>query len=190
MKPPGPTVVFHSTDSGEHMLNSRQSLKRVWLLLPLFFSWATHSVVFLHWARTDSLRLSTQLSLEECTVSRPCRLLDFVFPPLLLSLLTFGFIYIFCCCLSSFPWLSPLHPGQMKVTEHYTSYHGHQARCHSKEPSSCELPVYIAEATFYTKGAIAVIWIYFFPWMDNGLLYPPKGAYVCSCACWCASHLV
>lgn len=56
MKPPGPTVVFHSTDSGEHMLNSRQSLKRVWLLLPLFFSWATHSVVFLHWARTDSFK--------------------------------------------------------------------------------------------------------------------------------------
>lgn len=152
------SCVFHSSDSGKHMLNSHQSLKRVWLWLPLFFfSWATHSVVFLHWAITNLLRLSTQLSLEECTVSKPCRLLDFVFPPLLLSLLTFGFIYIFCCCLSSFPWLSPLHPGRMKVTEHYTSYHGRQARCHSKEPSSCELPVYIAEVTFYTKGAIAVI---------------------------------
>lgn len=39
----------------------------------------------------------------------------------------------------------------------------------------------IAEVTFYTKGAIAVI--YFFSLMDNGLLSPPKGAYVCLCAC-------
>lgn len=30
----------------------------------------------------------------------------------------------------------------------------------------------------------------FFPWMDNGLLSPLKGAYVCSCACVCANHLV
>lgn len=158
MKPSGPTV---ASSIALILENTCWTVISPWrecdLLSLFFFSWATHSVVFLHWAITNSLRLSTQLSLEECTVSKPCRLLDFVFPPLLLSLLTFGFIYIFCCCLSSFPWLSPLHPGQMKVTEHYTSYHGRQARCHSKEPSSCELPVYIAEVTFYTKGAIAVI---------------------------------
>lgn len=81
----------------------------------------------------------------------------FFFSPLLLSLPTCGFIYIFCYFLSSSPWLSLLHLGRMQVMEHYTSYHGHQARCRSKEPSSCELPIYVAEMTFYTKRAIAVI---------------------------------
>jgi len=64
---------------------------------------------------------------------------------------------MFCYFLSSFPWLSLLHPGQMRVMEHYTSSHGRQARRRSKEPSSCELPVYIGEVKFYTKRAIAVI---------------------------------
>lgn len=155
----------------------------------LFFFHATHSGFFLHWEITNSLKLSTQLSLQECTVSEPCRLLDIFFSPLLLSLPTFGFIYIFCYFVSSSPWLSLLHLGQMPVTEHYTSYHGRQARCRSKELRSCELPIYIAEVTFYTKRAIAVI--YFFSWMDNELLSHLKGC-VCVLVCMClrASHLV
>lgn len=87
------SCVFHSTDSGEHVLNSHQSLKRVWLLLSFFF-WATHSVVFLCWAITNSLRLSTQLSLEECTVSKPCRLLDFFFSSSAFSAYLWFYLYI------------------------------------------------------------------------------------------------
>lgn len=45
----------------------------------------------------------------------------------------------------------------MQVAEHHTSYHGRWARRRSGEPSCCELPVYIADVTFYTKRAIAVI---------------------------------
>lgn len=122
-----------------------------------FFSLPPTLVFFLHWEITNLIRLSTRLSLEECTVSKLCRLLDFFFPPLLLSLPTFGFIYIFWHFLSSSPWLSLLHLRWRQVTQRYTSYHGHRARCRSKEPSSCELPIYIAEVTFYTKRAIAVI---------------------------------
>lgn len=102
------------------------------------------------------MRFSAQLSLEECTVSKPCRLLDFFSSPSAFSSYLGLYLYILLFSLL-IPWLSLLHRRRMQVAEPYTSYHGRQARCHSKEPSSCELPIYIAEVTFYTKRAIAVI---------------------------------
>lgn len=85
----------------------------------------------------------------------------FFFSPSAFSSYLRFYLYILLFCLL-IPRLSLLHLGQMPVTEHYTSYHGRQARCRSKELRSCELPIYIAEVTFYTKRAIAVIEIYFF----------------------------
>lgn len=66
----------------------------------LFFFHATHSVFFLHREITNSLKLSTQLSLQECTVSEPCRLLDiFFFSPSAFSSYLQFYLYILLFCL-------------------------------------------------------------------------------------------
>lgn len=94
-----------------HAEQSPGSDESVTLTFPFYFHATRSGFFFLHCEITNWLRLSTHLLLEECTVSTPCRLLDTGFcPPLLLSLPTFGFIYMFCYFLSSPCWLSVLHP--------------------------------------------------------------------------------
>lgn len=152
----------------------------------LFFFLATHPIFFLHWEITNSIRLSSQLSFEECTVSKLCRLLDFFSssPCAFSSYLRF-YLYILL-----FSLLVPL-----AVTAASRMNAGDGA-LHILPWTPGQVP---QQRTQFLWAAYICCWsdilhktchcsdinIFFFPWMDNGLLSPLKGAYVCLCACVC-----
>lgn len=181
--------VFPSTDPGNHALNSHWALKRVWLLLSLFFSLPL-TPFLINWKITNSMRFSTQLSLEECTVSKPCRLLDFFSSPSAFSSYLGFYLYMLL-----FSLLIPLAVTAASQTD------AGDRTLHILPWTPGQVP---QQRTQFLWAAYIHCWsdilhktchcsdinIFFFPWMDNGLLSPLKGAYVCLCACACKSPRV
>lgn len=112
------------------------------------------------------------------------------------ALQTSGFFFFLLFCFLCLPLVlfiyfvvvSPHSPGchycipdecRWQSTTHPTMDARPGATAKNPVPVSC--PCALLKWHFTLK--VPLQWYIFFPWMDNGLLSPLKGAYVCLCAC-------